>query len=409
MKRRSRAKLVWAALALIPVLVGVWWFASAFEGEAAREIEVVRGDLLLGVEVTGTLRAVESTFLGPPQGGHSWQFRIAHMAPEGQEVIAGMPVLTFDSSDLQQKLQELQAEGATAEKEIEEAEKDLEVERRDNKLQLNEEKARLRKARLKMDRPEELQKGQDLAIARLDLESTELSVAHLERREELSARVAEARKAGLQDQRDRALQRIQEARDAIQEMNRIAPRNGTVIYVTDWAGEKKNIGDTCWKGEKVIELPDLSAMLAEGRVDEADAGKLAEGQRVTLRLDAHPDQEFTGRVASISKTFQPQSWSNPLKIASLEIELDSTDTKRMRPGMRFRGRIETESVTDALLLPLDAVEVTPEGPVAYRRGLLGGEPVRLELGRRNATQVEVLDGLREGEIVERIAVTAEGT
>ena len=101
MRPRSKGKLRWWAAALIPALAGAWWFATAFEGEGLRqEVAVVRGDLVLRAGVTGTLQAVESNFLGPPQIASSWQFRIAHMVPEGQEDVQGPPVLFFDTREL---------------------------------------------------------------------------------------------------------------------------------------------------------------------------------------------------------------------------------------------------------------------------------------------------------------------
>jgi multidrug efflux pump subunit AcrA (membrane-fusion protein) len=120
---------------------------------------------------------------------------------------------------------------------------------------------------------------------------------------------------------------------------------------------------------------------------------------VTFRLDAHPDQEFSGNVASIWKTVRRKTWRNPLKVAKLEIELDETDTRRMRPGMRFRGKLETERISDALLVPVDAVFLGPEGPLVYRSSLLGHEAVEVKLGRRNEDHVEVLEGLAEGDSV----------
>ena len=94
-----------------------------------------------------------------------------------------------------------------------------------------------------------------------------------------------------------------------------------------------------------------------------------------------------------------ESWNSPLKIARLEIELDETDTRGMRPGMRFRGRIETERVDDVLLIPLEAVFVTPEGATVYRKTLFGTEQVSVQLGRRNETQVEVVAGLESDDRV----------
>ena len=67
--------------------------------------------------------------------------------------------------------------------------------------------------------------------------------------------------------------------------------------------------------------------------------------------------------------------------------------------MRFRGRIETERVSNVLLVPAEAVAEGPEGPVAHRRGLFSPEAAPLVLGRRDAHRVEVRKGLTEGDWV----------
>ena len=157
-----------------------------------------------------------------------------------------------------------------------------------------------------------------------------------------------------------------------------------MIYVSDWNDQKKKIGDSCWKGESVIELPDLAQMKALGKVHEADAGRVEEGQRVTLRLDAHPEDEFTGKVASIWRTVERETWRSPKKVVRLEVELDETDPRAHAAGHalprqhRGRSRRPPPWSVDA-----DAVFLEQDGPVVYRRTLMGHEAVPVELGRRN--------------------------
>jgi multidrug efflux pump subunit AcrA (membrane-fusion protein) len=76
-------------------------------------------------------------------------------------------------------------------------------------------------------------------------------------------------------------------------------------------------------------------------------------------------------------------------------------TAPLRPGMRFRGEVETERVHDVVLIPADAVFVTSNGPVAYRDAGGSLEPVTLTLGRRNATMIEVTSGVAAGDRVSR--------
>ena len=391
----------WAAVALLIVPAGWWLGGRASMGEGAEWVEVRRDDLVLAVELAGTLKAVDTNHLGPPQIANLWDYKISRLAPEGAQVKVGEPVLGFDTSELERRLAEKKAESAAARKEIEKREIDLAIKRRDDELRLAEAEARRNKARLKVDRPAELARANELQQARLDLALAEQEIAHLNEKMASEGRAADAELASLRGRRDRAEARVREIEDSIERMTVVAPRSGTVIYVNDRRDEKKKVGDSCWRGEQVLEIPDLRRMKAVGEVDEADAGRLAVGQPVTLRLDAHPDVEFTGRVKSIWGTVQRKSWDNPLKVVRLDMELDRTDTERMRPGMRFTGSIEAGRLSRVLLVAAEAVFPTPDGPVAYRRTRFGTEEVRLDLGKRTEKVVQVLGGLADGERVSR--------
>jgi len=386
----------WVAGGLALIALAAWWVGRTVAARGAgRWAEVRRGDLVLSVDVEGMLRAVETTRIGPPPLRDVWEFKITSLAPEGREVDAGTPVVAFDANDLRQRLERQHAERDAARKLIEKTEKSLAVSREADELGVAEAEARLRRAELSLDAPPEIVKAQDLALERLDLELAEIELRFLRERSAAAQRSAGAQLAALRNQLERAERRAEEIESAIESMVCRAPKTGTVIHVVNWNGEKRKVGDSVWRGQDIVELPDLRAMRGDGRVDEADAGRLARGQRVTLRLDAHPDVEFGGRVSSIWNTIQPASWRSPLKVALLEIDLDATDSRRMRPGMRFRGRIEVERAPGVLLVPAEAVVATMAGPVVYRRSLSGSEPVRIEVGRRGTTDVEVVSGLDE--------------
>ena len=394
--------LRWIAVAAVVLLAGGWWSLRSIGSDETEWIRVEKDDLVLGVEVTGTLKAVVTDLIGPPQLRNMWQFKIAYMAPEGEGVQVGTKVLAFDASELQQRLQHEIAERDAAAKRIEKSEKELTLQRQQDMLKLAGAEATLRKAKLTASSPEELGAARELALARLDLELAEKEVAYLQQRLESSARSAAATLAALRDQLSQAEQQVEQTQEDIAAMTVHAGLDGTVIYVTNWRDEKKKVGDSCWRGNDVIELPDLTQMKAMGQAHEADAGRIAEGQRVTFRLDAHPEDEFAGRLSSIWRTVQRESWRSEQKVVRLEIELDETDTLKMRPGMRFRGKVEIERVEQALLVDADSVFMKPEGPVVYRRTMWGHEAVPVELGRRNDDSVEVLKGLREGDDVSRV-------
>jgi HlyD family secretion protein len=178
-----------------------------------------------------------------------------------------------------------------------------------------------------------------------------------------------------------------------------APRDGTVIYATDWEGNKKKIGDSCWRGMDVLELPDLSSLMGAGFVAEADAGQVRTGQGVRIMLDAHPDIVYRGTIGTIWQTVERKNWRTRLKVFRLDLSLEKTDGKKMKPGMRFSGSIETDRLEDALFLPATAVFPSADGPVVFRKTWLGFERIAVKPGRRNDSQIQILSGLEAGDRV----------
>jgi multidrug efflux pump subunit AcrA (membrane-fusion protein) len=126
---------------------------------------------------------------------------------------------------------------------------------------------------------------------------------------------------------------------------------------------------------------------------------VAEGQPVKVRLEARSDFDVPGKVSRIGRTVRRRSWRTPVKGYRVEIALAKTDPTFMRPAMRFRGEIETGRVAGLLLVERKAVFLRDDGPVVWRKGPLGWRETRVRLGRSNRTQVEVLAGLRPGDLV----------
>jgi HlyD family secretion protein len=408
-RRRRVARFVAGGALLVALALGFWLVsarASALAGGGWMEVR--HEDLVIGVPVSGTLSSTQAVSIGPPQIEEIWDYKLSFMAPEGAPVKAGQPVLGFDSSELQQKLRDKVAERDSAQKELEKRQTSAELSRRDSVLQLAEAEARQRKATLKVEVPPALVAAKELAKSREDLALANREIAYLKEKMRLEAFQGKTDVDALVKRRDRAAGRVREMEDAIRRMTVPAPRDGTVVYITADNGEKKKIGDSCWRGQSVLEIPDLRRMQADGEVDEADAGRVAAGQRVTFRLDSHPDDVSTGRVRSIGGAVRSRSDVNPLKVVKLTIDLDRTDPQRMSPGMRFLGTVEIERARQALVAPAEAVFTRPEGPVVYRRSGWGSEPVHPVLGRRNDRLVEIRSGLRPGDMISRRDLAGEG-
>jgi len=375
--------------------------AGCAPGEADRLVRVERRDLPLTVEATGALRAIESASVFPPRIPDVWEVKIAHLGTDGSEVRAGEPVAVFDATELMRQLEAKVQERDQAAKEIEKQEIELETRLLDLDQRLAEARAKARRETLKVEVPPALASRAELQKARLDLEAAEGEAHSLEAQRRAAEAAGKVQGEILRQRRDRAEGRVRELEAGIQNMTVAAPRAGLLLIEADHRGTKRKVGDSVSPFERVLEIPDLSRMLGEAQVDESDGGRIARGQKVTLSLEAHPGIEFAGVIGEIGNAVRSESWRSPVKVFRLQVDLERTDPERMRPGMRFRAEIEVGRVAGVLVLPLEAVTLTPSGPVVMRQEGRRLRETAVELGARNGTDVEVRSGLAEGDQVAR--------
>ena len=112
-------------------------------------------------------------------------------------------------------------------------------------------------------------------------------------------------------------------------------------------------GDRAWPGAAILELPDLSSVHLEARLDESDRGRLQPQQEATVRIEALPGKDFKARLDSISVLARVDFSSGwpPAKNFDLNLVFLDVDS-RMRPGMTAVARIATERVPDVVLVPV---------------------------------------------------------
>ncbi len=406
MARLIKPKFLIPIAALALFLLGGWTLRNKLAADRQGDwVRVTRGDLVTGFEVIGSLASMSSDTLGAPPLNDHWEFKVSMLAPEGADIKKGQPVLGFDTTDLQRLLEGKTAEADQARKQIEKERADLSLKTKGERLRLAEAEARLRKAALKLDAPGEIVGINERKTAEIEFAISGRETVSARARLKALESAARARIELLRSKQEQAAAMVAETQSSIQQMMRTAPRDGTVVYMTNWRGDKKKVGDSAWRGERIVEIPDLNRMKAEGEVDEADAGRVSVGQRVTLRLDSHPDEELQGTITSAARTVQrKRGTQDPLKVLRVDIALDKTDPAKMRPGMRFQGTIELGRAKGAVLIPRESVYISSSGPYVYRRGRLDVDVVPVRLGRQNDTSVEVVKGLSGGE---RILVPRE--
>lgn len=111
---------------------------------------------------------------------------------------------------------------------------------------------------------------------------------------------------------------------------------------------------------------DLAKMELHVNVDEADVGKVREGQQATFSVSAYPNRTFNAQIIQVrygsSTTSGVVTYETVLKVDNAVLSL--------RPGMTGTADIIVQRVEEALLVPNAALRFTP--PVRKNKEVKGG-------------------------------------
>lgn len=380
-------------------------FSACADQPRFRTEKVVRGPFHITVHASGRLQSTASLFIGCPGVERMWEYTITFMAPEGTPAKKGQPILAFNDKELRERLQLKQADLDTAQKELERLEL-LENETLDGLLlQEEEEKVKLQKVRHTTDVPEEFVAPLEMKKRKLDLELAELRLKRAHSRIANQSTGMASRLHVLRS-KVRLLQAdVAKIEADIARMSVRAPKEGMVVYAQDWNGKKKAVGDTCWMGINVLELPDLKAMQVKAAILEPQAGRIQPGQKTEVRLDANPDRVFSGTVASLGRIFRIKSEDQPVTVFDVVVDLAESDPALMRPGMAATIDIDISSLDDVLQVPEAAIVYREEGTFVRRRGLLKNTLAPIVIGARSKGMVQVLRGLGKND---EVLIRADG-
>ncbi len=152
-------------------------------------------------------------------------------------------------------------------------------------------------------------------------------------------------------------------------------------------------------------LTDLSRFRMTVLVDEIDVRQLAVGQPVRIRVDALPDTEIAGIVASISPTAQDVGGVIAYEVTVIPDPVDAP----LRAGMSATAIITTAEVNDVVLLPNRFIQRDRDSGRAFVYRMIDGEPALQEvtLGLRNERESQILSGLDDGDEVALVTQSSE--
>lgn len=168
-------------------------------------------------------------------------------------------------------------------------------------------------------------------------------------------------KAQIQSADAQLLQRKAQQEQAQLDLDRTtirSPVNGTVI------DRQVDIGQTVAASLSAPTLftiaQDLSQMQIEADVDEADIGKIQQGQPVRFQVDAYPERQFRGDVAQVRKAA-----TNTNNVVTYKVIINAPNQQQLLlPGMTANLNIVRGQQNDVLRVPNAALRFKPAGIAA---------------------------------------------
>ncbi len=177
----------------------------------------------------------------------------------------------------------------------------------------------------------------------------------------------------------------------------VAPSDGTITKVSVFSGSATSAGAEAFT---IVNYRDLSATI---QVDEMDILKVRQGMKATLALDALPDQTFSGHVSTIANE---GSAKNGISTFGVTIHLD--DPGEIKAGMSAQASILVQHKQNILVLPIESVIQQGNRYVVNKLNSTAGaapasspstEELPVTVGIHDQSQVEIITGLKEGELV----------
>ncbi len=188
----------------------------------------------------------------------------------------------------------------------------------------------------------------------------------------------------------------------------VASQAGEVVYASQQSsrGSQPVVieeGAAVRERQAIVNLPDLDQMKINARIHESRISRVMIGQPVEIEVDAIPDDPYRGILKTVSSVPLPGSWPNTdLKEYEAAIEIQSAGEKirKLKPGMTAQIRIIVEDRAEPVLqIPVQSVVSFSGFYFAYVATAEGAERRELKVGESNDEYMEIIDGVKAGDMV----------
>lgn len=403
---RKRKIISWAVLLL--ALGGGAYAAYRYQSsKTVVEVPVARvrrGTFVISVKTRGEIKSVNSVLITAPQVPDP---RIVRLAESGKPIKKGEVVVEFDAAQQEQTYLERATAVRTVDSEIVQTKASHRIVDEQDGMNLMTAQYNVDRSKLEASKAEILSAIEG-AKAQIDVGISEGELQQVKTTMNAHNVTQKADLDRLQQKKEKTLRDLERAKTYLSHMVLRAPQDGIVNILPNFRAQGSfgsnpppfREGDRAWTGAAIAEIPDLSHMRIDLRLEEVDRGKVYLGQKVKVRVDALPERELEAELDWISPvaTVIFRGMGSSEKFFPARATLKQVDP-RLRPGMSASAEIIIESQDNQLLIPIRASFMRQGKPSVYVQRGSTFVLRHIEVGKRNETDMVVLSGLREGEMV----------
>lgn len=210
---------------------------------------------------------------------------------------------------------------------------------------------------------------------------------------------------------DKALARYQQAKAAIAATRAVIDKKRIEAPFTGVIGLREvDPGEFLAPGTAVATLQDLKPIYLDFELPQGAVPKVSQGQTVTFKLDAYPEQTFKGKITAINPVVSESTRSFRVR-ATLQ-----NPQGRLRPGMFGKVKVVLNSSRELITVPSVAIAYNPYGDFVYvvkpkeavdknkktKKKNGNGQTLiavmrNVDVGDTRGDQVQIVDGLNVGE------------
>jgi HlyD family secretion protein len=242
--------------------------------------------------------------------------------------------------------------------------------------------------KLKADWTRQLELYKGNLISKSDMDTTEGLYKEAELRYKTSAERLELLEKG----------RIRMSNRDIDSLLR-SPITGIILSQSVFQGDPIVPLTNFQPGTELCSLADMGSLLFKGTVDEIDVGKISDGMAAEIQIGALPDSKIPSRVDRI---FPKAKKEGNATLFDIWILIDEASGVKLRAGFSATASIQIRERKGIVLIP-ERLVIFEEGKRFVE--VPDGEKtkkVEIRTGLSDGLNIEILDGLKEGDkVVER--------